>query len=138
MHAFFCIVSCWQCVKNRKGLVKERSFHCIRVNGVLPPMNCHGLGQAMCQNACRLALVEACMDVFVSFWDGTMGKNSDGLVKELSFVCIRGGGASPPMCRQTLGQAMRQKPHHLASVGGCMDVFILSLVCGMWENAMHG
>ena len=29
MNVFFCVVSCWQCVKNRKGLIKLRCFHCI-------------------------------------------------------------------------------------------------------------
>ena len=29
VHAFSCVVSCWQCVKSHEGLVKVHGFHCI-------------------------------------------------------------------------------------------------------------
>ena len=67
---FFCVVSCWQCVKKCKGLVKVRGFHCIGGGSVPPPMSCRTLDWAMCQRARRLALVETfiCLHALVFGW----------------------------------------------------------------------
>ena len=61
VDTFICAVSCWQCVKNRKGLVEVHSFHCIGGGSVLSPMSCQTLGRAMRRKVRRLAWAEACM-----------------------------------------------------------------------------
>ena len=55
VHAFFCIVSCWQCVKNYEELLKLHGFHCIGGGSVLAPMSCWKLGWAMRRKARHLA-----------------------------------------------------------------------------------
>ena len=77
VNAFFCIVSHWQGVKISKGGLKLHNFQCIRGGSILTPMSCRTLGRAMRQKACHQVLVEACMDVFVSFlvrsaWENAM------------------------------------------------------------------
>ena len=59
VNAFFCIVSCWQGVKIRKGWLKLRSFQRIRGSYVPAAKNHRTLGWAMRRKARRLALAEA-------------------------------------------------------------------------------
>ena len=67
VDAFFYVVSCWQSVKNREGLLKLCGFHCIRGGSVPAPVNCQTLGPAMHQRVHRPAWAEARMHFSVSF-----------------------------------------------------------------------
>ena len=76
VHAFFSIVSCWQCVKNFEGLGKVHSFHCIDGSSVPPPMSCQTLSQAMRQKARHLALAEAFICLLALVSGGNVWKNA--------------------------------------------------------------
>ena len=136
-HAFFCIVSCWQCVENYEGLVKLCNFHCIGGGSVPPPMSCQTLGRAMHQKARHLAWTEARIAFFcvVSCWQCV--KSCEGLIKLRGFHCIGVGNVPPPMSCQTLGRTMRQKAHRLAWAEACMQFSVSFLVCNAWENVLH-
>ena len=76
VNALFCGASCWQSVKNCKGLLEMHSFQCIGGGSVRPPPSCHTLGQAMRWKVCHLALAEAWMHFFVAYHVGSVWKST--------------------------------------------------------------
>ena len=60
----------------RNGLVKECALECIGGGDVAPSYISQTLGQAMCQKTHCLALLEMCMDLYVSVLVGNVWENA--------------------------------------------------------------
>ena len=113
--SFFCVVLCWQSVKICECLLATPSFQCIGGGSVLPLITYRTLGWAAHQKARRLALAEAPMQFFgvASCWPNV--KICECFLKMHGFHCIGARSVPPPPNWRTLGRAMCQKAHRLAS-----------------------